>query len=280
MDSSMLGRLAQSSKSLIFTGLFVMKILKKKWHFLCFLKMTWICFSCNVIRRCSGVTDRGIEAIGQGCPALEMINIAYNSKITDSSLISLSKCSNLKALEIRGCPCVSSVGLSAIAMECRQLAVLDIKKCFNINDNAMHPLGKFSQNLEQVYSSPFATQLSRKSELAILKLRRGVHLVVLQINLSYCSVTDVGLLSVARINRLRSMTILHLSGLTPNGLAAALLTCGGLTKVKLHSSFKPLLPQNIFKHMEACGCMFHWRNKAFQVLYLSLDLILCRVNRQ
>ncbi|KAF4389550.1 hypothetical protein F8388_009683 [Cannabis sativa] len=183
--------------------------------------------------RCAGVTDRGIEAIGHGCPALEMINIAYNSKITDTSLISLSKCSSLKVLEIRGCPHISSVGLSSIAMECRQLSELDIKKCFNINDNAMHPLGKFSQNLQQI-------------------------------NLSYCSVTDAGLLSVTRINRLRNMTILHLSGLTPNGLAAALLTCGGLTKVKLHSSFKPLLPQYIYKYMESRGCVFHWRNKAFQ----------------
>lgn len=67
------------------------------------------------------------------------------------------------------------------------------------------------------------------------------------------------------------MTILHLSGLTPNGLAAALLACRGLTKVKLHTSFKPLLPQSLFEYMEARGCVLHWRDKAFQVLYfLSL----------
>ncbi|KAG7010484.1 F-box/LRR-repeat protein 3, partial [Cucurbita argyrosperma subsp. argyrosperma] len=54
------------------------------------------------------------------------------------------------------------------------------------------------------------------------------------INLSYCSVTDVGLLSLASINCLRNMTILHLAGLTPDGLTAALLVCGGLRKVKLH----------------------------------------------
>lgn len=62
------------------------------------------------------------------------------------------------------------------------------------------------------------------------------------------------------------MTILHLSGLTPNGLAAALLACRGLTKVKLHASFKPLLPQSLFEYMEARGCVLRWRDKAFQVL--------------
>lgn len=184
--------------------------------------------------RSSGIADEGIAAIAHGCPALEMMNIAYNDKITDTSLISLSKCMMLKALEIRGCPSVSSVGLSAIAMGCRQLMVLDIKKCININDNGMIPVAQYSQNLTQI-------------------------------NLSYCSVTDVGLLALASINRLQCMTILHLSGLSPNGLAAALLACRGLTKVKLHTSFKPLLPQPVFNHMEARGCALHWRDKAFQV---------------
>ncbi|XVF46165.1 hypothetical protein PTKIN_Ptkin03bG0004900 [Pterospermum kingtungense] len=191
--------------------------------------------------RCTAISDAGIAAIGDGCPALgdgcpalEMINIAYNDKITDNSLISLSKCSMLKALEIRGCPSVSSIGLSAIAVGCKQLTVLDIKKCFNITDNGMLPLAQFSQNLKQI-------------------------------NLSYCSVTDVGLVALASINRLQNMTILHLAGLTPNGLAAALLACRGLTKVKLHASFRPLLPRSILGYMEAHGCVFHWRDKAFQV---------------
>lgn len=90
---------------------------------------------------------------------------------------------------------------------------------------------------------------------------------MLQINLSYCAVTDVGLLSLANTNRLQNITILHLTGLSPNGLAAALLACGGLTKVKLHTSLKPLLPKYIFEYMEGRGCVFHWRNKAFQVQY-------------
>lgn len=92
----------------------------------------------------------GIEAIAHGCPDLEMINTAYCDKVTDASLESLSKCLRLKALEIRGCPGVSSVGLSAIALGCRQLMMLDIKKCHHINDVGMVPLAQFSQNLKQV----------------------------------------------------------------------------------------------------------------------------------
>lgn len=184
--------------------------------------------------RSTGITDRGIAATAEGCPVLEMINIAYNNKITDSSLKSLSKCLRLKALEIRGCCSISSIGLAAVAMGCKQLTVLDIKKCVNVDDDGMLPLAQFSHNLKQI-------------------------------NLSYCSVTDVGLLSLASINCLRNMTILHLAGLTPDGLTAALLVCGGLRKVKLHLSFKSLLPPSFRKYLETRGCVLYWRDKAFQV---------------
>lgn len=94
-------------------------------------------------------------------------------------------------------------------------------------------------------------------------------LLYLQINLSYSSVTDVGLLSLANISCLQSFTVLHLQGLVPGGLAAALLACGGLTKVKLHLSLRPLLPQLLIRHVESRGCVFEWRDKEFQVNFMS-----------
>lgn len=183
--------------------------------------------------RSAGVTDSGILAIACGCASLEMISIAYCKDITDRSLVSLANCSKLTALETRGCPLLTSLGMAAIAVGCRQLTKLDVKKCHSIDDVGMIPLGHFSQNLRQI-------------------------------NLSYTSVTDVGLLSLASVSSLQNLTILHLNGLTPNGLAVALLACGGLAKVKLHASFKSLLPPPIFEHLEARGCVFNWRDKVCQ----------------
>ena len=100
----------------------------------------------------SGITDVGIAAIANGCPSLEQINIAYNTNVTDNSLLSLSKCLNLRRLEVRACPHISSMGLSDIAVRCRQLEILDIKRCFNINDAGMVQLAQHSQNLKQVIS--------------------------------------------------------------------------------------------------------------------------------
>jgi F-box and leucine-rich repeat protein 2/20 len=93
---------------------------------------------------------------------LESINLSYCTEITDRSLISLSKCSKLNTLEIRGCPRVSSIGLSETAMGCRLLSKLDIKKCFGINDAGMLYLSQFSHSLRQVlpFSSVTVTGIS------------------------------------------------------------------------------------------------------------------------
>ena len=60
-----------------------------------------------------GIIDEGITAIAHGCPALEMIKIAYNDKITDTSLISLSKCMLLKVLEIQKWEVLGEILLSS-----------------------------------------------------------------------------------------------------------------------------------------------------------------------
>lgn len=145
----------------------------------------------------------------------------------------MSKCTKIHTFEIRGCPLVTSFGLAAIAVGCKQLTKLDIKKCYLIDDLGMVPLAHFSQNLRQI-------------------------------NLSYSSVTDVGLLTLASFSCLQSLTILHIKGLTPSGLGATLLSCGGLTKVKLHVSIRALLPRPLIKYLETRGCSFQWRDKEFQ----------------
>lgn len=105
--------------------------------------------------RCAGITDMGILAISDGCTGLQMINIAYCNDITDLSLISLSRCSKINTFESRGCSLITSLGLAAIAVGCKQLTKLDIKKCYHINDAGMIPLAHFSQNLRQVHSFSF-----------------------------------------------------------------------------------------------------------------------------
>ncbi|GAB2272116.1 hypothetical protein Dimus_006935 [Dionaea muscipula] len=100
--------------------------------------------------RSAGITDSSILAVAGGCPGLEMVNMSYCKDITDVSLIAVSNCSKLNTVECRGCPLITCLGIAAIAVGCKQLSKLDIKKCCNINDFGMIPLAHFSQNLRQV----------------------------------------------------------------------------------------------------------------------------------
>jgi F-box and leucine-rich repeat protein 2/20 len=195
--------------------------------------------------------------------------MSYCTSISDAALKCLSKCARLNTLEIRGCPLVSSVGVSTIASGCRQLSKLDIKKCCDINDAAMLSLAHFSHNLRQVglYSmdSIFRIELLILCSKCTSQKKINSSIFLLQINLSYCSVTDVGVLALASISCLQVVTMLHLSGMSPNGLSMALLMCGSLMKVKLHMSFKPFISSVLIERVELRGCTFLWLNKSFQV---------------
>ncbi|KAI9074899.1 hypothetical protein K1719_040227 [Acacia pycnantha] len=173
---------------------------------------------------CLNITDKGLAYVGKSCSKLKELDLYRSTGITDLEL---------KTLEIRGCLLVTSKGLAAIAPNCKQLSRLDIKKCYKIDDSGMIPLACCSQNLKQI-------------------------------NLSYSSVTEVGLLSLASINCLHTFCLLTLQGVSPRGLAAALLAFGGLRKVKLHVSLRSKLPEPLIKHIEARGCVFEWSNKVFQ----------------
>jgi F-box and leucine-rich repeat protein 2/20 len=94
---------------------------------------------------------------------------------------------------------------------------------------------------------------------------------VLQIHLSFCSVTDEGLLALLCLSCLRNVSMFHLSGVSPKGLVTALLMCTGLTKVKVEASFKPKIPQVLIERVESRGCSLHWSNKPFQAELESRD---------
>ncbi|CAH2074649.1 unnamed protein product [Thlaspi arvense] len=205
--------------------------------------LSYIGMGCSNLReldlyRSVGITDIGISWIAQGCYHLETINISYCKDITDKSLVSLSKCSLLQTFESRGCPNITSQGLAAIAVRCKRLAKLDLKKCPYINDSGLLTLAHFSQSLKQI-------------------------------SVSETAVTEVGLVSLANIRCLQNIAVVNGSGLSPSGVAAALVGCGGLRKAKLHASLRSLLPASLIQHLEARGCAFLWKDST--TLQAELD---------
>ncbi|KAK7385597.1 hypothetical protein VNO78_31323 [Psophocarpus tetragonolobus] len=179
---------------------------------------------------CSIVSRKGFLLIGQ-CQLLEELDVT-DTEIDDEGLWSISRCTKLSSLKLGMCLMITDNGLKHIANGCSKLKHLDLYRSSRITDDG------------------------------IVAVALGYPL--LEIKLSFCSVTEVRLIALASISCLHYISIFHVEGLSSNGLAAFLLACQNLTKVKLYACFESLIPQQILKYMEARGFVLVWREKMFE----------------
>ncbi|KAJ7553334.1 hypothetical protein O6H91_06G093900 [Diphasiastrum complanatum] len=176
------------------------------------------------------IGDGGVAAISCGCQRLKGMNLSYCPKVTDTSLQSISQLRELRQLKLRGCDLVSSAGLSIVASGCKRLVELDIKRCTRIDDVGVLAVAHSCPNIRQI-------------------------------NLSYCPVSNIGLMSVAKLSCMQNMKLVHLKNVSGDCFAAALLACGSLKKVKLVSYLRMLLPAGLIEEMELRGCKMRWMEK-------------------
>lgn len=84
--------------------------------------------------------------------------------------------------------------------------------------------------------------------------------MVMQINLSYCEVSDVGLcMMMGNLTRLQDAKLVNLPKVSARGYELALrASCARLKKVKLLASVRPLLSAEILETLGASGCRIRW----------------------
>ncbi|KAJ7546630.1 hypothetical protein O6H91_08G047700 [Diphasiastrum complanatum] len=176
------------------------------------------------------IGDGGVAAVSCGCQRLKGMNLSYCPKVTDASLQSISQLRELRQLEVRGCALVTSLGLSIVAAGCKRLLELDIKRCTRIDDVGVLAVARSCPNIRMI-------------------------------NLSYCPVSNNGLMSVAKLSCMQNMKLVHLKNVSGECFAAALLACGSLKKVKLVSYLRMVLPAGLIEEMEIRGCKMRWMEK-------------------
>ena len=80
------------------------------------------------ISTCPNITDAGVIVLAQKCLQLKSITL-FCSKITDASLIAFATNSRkLQSVTFDYCDCITSTGLSILAVECTQMEQMSFKK--------------------------------------------------------------------------------------------------------------------------------------------------------
>ncbi|KAK1370721.1 F-box/LRR-repeat protein 3 [Heracleum sosnowskyi] len=179
--------------------------------------------------RCKGVGDEGLAALATGCKKLKKLNLSYCIQITDKGMQCVGCLKELSELDMRNLTRVTSAGFSSVASGCIKLAELDMKNCKNITDSGFLALSYHSKNL-------------------------------IQINLSYCRISDVGLYNLmGNLTRLQDAKLLNLSNVTMNGFELALrASCFRLKKVKMLAFVRSHISMETLNLLQARGCKIKW----------------------
>ncbi|KAJ8772019.1 hypothetical protein K2173_027196 [Erythroxylum novogranatense] len=179
--------------------------------------------------RCKGIADDGLAALASGCKKLKKLNLSYCDKVTDIGMVYISHMGVLSDLEMRGLTEISSAGLTELAARCKSLTTLDLKHCKKINDLGFLALAYYLQNLRQV-------------------------------NLSYCTVSDMALCMVmGSLRSLQDAKLVHLCNVSVEGFELALRACcGRIKKVKLVAALRFIFSSEIIELLHASGCRIRW----------------------
>lgn len=143
------------------------------------------------------LTDRGLMAIAEAVPTLEVLEIAGASLVTDAALRMLAlNCVRLRRLNISNCLGVRGAGLGALGEACTGLLELDIAGCAHIGGDwaLLRCLYAFTR-LEKLNVARCA--LMTDSVLQTLAAQCGAHLRSLVLTDCF-NVTDAGVVNMAQ----------------------------------------------------------------------------------
>ncbi|CAL9120586.1 unnamed protein product [Musa textilis] len=182
--------------------------------------------------RCIEVTDDGLAAIATGCSKLQKFNLCYCTQITDRGMKHLSCLEDLRDLELRGLHHVTSLGVTSIAIGCRRLTELDLKRCNLVDNVGLCALAQYTGNLRQI-------------------------------NISYCPVSSMGLYKLlGTLKCLQDVKLVHLTHVPVERLELALRAYGGqLKKLKLFIGLRDLLSPWLIQMLQARRCRIRWVDK-------------------
>jgi hypothetical protein len=172
---------------------------------------------------CHSIVGRGLVAFAYS-HRLRTLSLANCRRLTDEAVINISHLNSLEALSLDGCRCLTDRSLAAMS-DLFRLQKLDLSQCDLLTDDGLEHL----ENLDTIdeLSLGWCRSITDRG-LDVLTSQRGRRTVLRILRLARCSITDVG---VEHLARLESLEELDLNGCSNIGSAALGKTLGQLTKL-------------------------------------------------
>jgi len=98
---------------------------------------------------CAGMTDEGLEVLGNGCPQLALLDLRHNAWLTDAGLAAIALgCIHLHTLDVEGCERVTDHGLQMISESCLELDEISVSEMSHkVTEWGIRPLIEVSRRL-------------------------------------------------------------------------------------------------------------------------------------
>ena len=128
-----------------------------------------MCIACRTItklslQRCQAITDAALCSIVDFL-WIEKLNISYCTKITDPGIEVFSAvCCAVRELILRRVYKLTAQTLFGLVRNCKDLQVLDIRDCNNIDDEAVATMKKFQSTLNVIKNSDISNDNSTKKD--------------------------------------------------------------------------------------------------------------------
>ncbi|KAK9100787.1 hypothetical protein Scep_024217 [Stephania cephalantha] len=216
------------------------------------------------VMSCGGLSDVGLEAVGNGCPNIKQLCIRKCASVSDRGMVAFAKnAQSLKILQLEECHRVTQTGVVASISICKtNLKALSLVKCFGIKDDipqftmvspckslrsltirscpgfgskSLAMVGKLCPQLQHVELSG----LGQITDVGLLPLVENCEAGLVKVNLSGClNLTDAVVCKIVVLHG-KTLQVLNLDGcrkISDGSLVAISKNCSVLNDLDVSKS--------------------------------------------
>ena len=183
------------------------------------------------LKGCSNIMDESLTRVVSRCLELRSIDLGGCGQVTDAGISALAAgCGQLQSINLLFCGQVTDVGISALAAGCSKLQSITFHCCHKVTDAGVSALGAGCGHLQSIDLGG----CEQVTDAGVSALAAGCSQLQ-SINLTHCDqVTDAGVSALgAGCGQLQSIDLSSCYEVTGKGLSALGAGCSQLQSIDL-----------------------------------------------